>query len=75
MTEPDARTLELDFKIQDRMGAISLQKKSLKSGKKEVGQPKVRLQRLVINPCAATEIKGAMMRMLTRMHLEREFRF
>ncbi|KAK9826749.1 hypothetical protein WJX81_004887 [Elliptochloris bilobata] len=34
----------------------------------------LRLERLVIVPCAATEVKGAIMRMLTRLHLEREFK-
>ena len=32
------------------------------------------ISRIVICPCSATEVKGAIMRMLTRLHLEREFR-
>jgi len=36
--------------------------------------PPRRLARLLIEPCAATEVKGAVMRMLTRLHVEREFR-
>jgi 3-polyprenyl-4-hydroxybenzoate decarboxylase len=32
------------------------------------------ISRVVICPCSATEVKGAIMRMLTRLHLEREFR-
>jgi hypothetical protein len=33
-----------------------------------------RLARLRVEPCAATEVKGALMRVLTRLHVQREFR-
>ena len=36
--------------------------------------PAGRISRIVICPCSATEVKGAIMRMLTRLHLEKEFR-
>ena len=32
-----------------------------------------RLVRLRVEPCAATDVKGALMRVLTRLHVEREF--
>jgi len=66
LTEPDAQTLELVLTVADMQGAPRVV---------EVGQkvPPRRLQCIIISPCAATEIKGAIMRMLTRTHLEKEF--
>lgn len=69
ITEPDSRTLELNFTAPERQGALRL----TPPGKSSKNSSK-RLQRIIIYPCPATEIKGSIMRMLTRMHLEREFR-
>ncbi|CAD7695984.1 unnamed protein product [Ostreobium quekettii] len=69
ITEPDNHTLELNFTAPDKQGPapIAHPNRSNKSSSK-------RLQRIILSSCNATEVKGAIMRMLTRMHLEREFR-
>ncbi|BDA42755.1 probable vacuolar protein 8 at N-terminal half [Coccomyxa sp. Obi] len=68
VTEPDAETLELCFATAQGEGAPRI-KQPLKRRQR---QP-LRLQRLTITPCNATDLKGALMRMLTRLHLELEF--
>lgn len=66
IAEPDPQSLELSFTASDRNGV-----KQVEKGGKSKNR---RLQRLFISPCAATEVKASIMRMLTRMHLEREFK-
>lgn len=69
ITEPDSRTLELNFTVSDKEGAPRITDHTVKASRRSR-----RLERISITPCSATEIKGAIMRMLTRMHLEREFK-
>lgn len=43
----------------------------IKSQKPNVKDP--HLLSVTIHPCAATDLKGGLLRMLTKMHMEREF--
>ncbi|KAK9817315.1 hypothetical protein WJX72_012543 [[Myrmecia] bisecta] len=71
ITEPDSKTLELNFTVSDKEGAMRVTDAGVRLPAKAKAR---RLERIMIVPCSATEIKGAIMRMLTRMHLEREFK-
>ncbi|KAL3152213.1 hypothetical protein ABBQ32_001299 [Trebouxia sp. C0010 RCD-2024] len=71
ITEPSPNVLELNFTVADKEGAQRIvEQQNLGSSKAK----QRRLESLAISPCSATEIKGAIMRMLTKMHLEREFK-
>lgn len=66
IVEPDSHSLEVNFTASEKNGV-----KQIEKGGKSKNR---RLQKLFISPCSATEVKGSIMRMLTRMHLEREFK-
>lgn len=69
ITEPNNRTLELSFVAPDKDGPAPISQPG-RTGRAVAK----RLQKITLSPCSATEVKGAIMRMLTRMHLEREFK-
>eukprot|EP00210_Caulerpa_lentillifera_P004799 g4581.t1 len=68
IAEPDPQSLELSFGPSDKDGGGV---KPVDKGGKSKSR---RIHRLFISPCNATEVKASIMRMLTRMHLENEFK-
>ena len=52
ITEPDSRTLELNFTVSDKEGAPRIPDHTVKASRRSW-----RLERISITPCSATEIK------------------
>ncbi len=54
ITEPDSRTLELNFTLSDKEGAPRITDHTVKASRRSR-----RLERISITPCSATEIKAS----------------
>eukprot|EP00873_Tetraselmis_striata_P001879 jgi/Tetstr1/422143/TSEL_012998.t1 len=72
MSEPCGSTLEIKFHRQ-RGGVATPGVTPIQSGNTS-SPDKPQLAKILIRPCPATELKGAILKMMTRVHLEREFR-
>ena len=63
ITEPDSRTLELNFTVSDKEGAPRITDHTVKASRRSR-----RLERISITPCSATEIKASCALPGCRMH-------